>query len=534
MPQIDINLRSTADTSGFSQTTAASANLSKSVNYLGNRLEHMFTGRHLATAVATAVGINIEKIAQEIARFATGMSEVEEKAYKSIEALSDKAAELALKNMRANLSGEQQLALAVRERNRLQWEIENSHATTAVQQEEILKKRIQLEERISEIHSLEAKNTPEMRAQAELASIALRVQTVAADQTRTDYQKREQEISLMQEELDVRSRLIAIIQTAKLVNGETATTRDAKVEKLQEENRQLRNKLNALNANESADDKSGQETHDKYSQFKSQQGGGVNLNAAMRDGAENWVVKMGSLSSQVAESIENTIGRVVSSISDGILSWVDGTKTFGQAMAAIGQGILKAILGDIIQIGVKMMINAVLGRVLSAASAASSLATAAAVAVPMAAIWAVPATLATIATLGGAAAQAPLSIMGAEGSVLATTGFALGGMTGGDTSQIRGFVHGGEWVAPEWMVRHPGFGQVIAGLEGARNGSPGFDMGGLTSPGGSLTRPAYMAPPPQAPTVNILLDPAQFARLQQEHSAEWFQEMTAQHMRKNA
>jgi len=542
MPQIDIRLQTTADTSGFAQTSAASANLGKSLGDLGGRMEHLFQGRHLVSALAVGLGLEIPKIADHIARFATGMSELEEKASKSVEALSDRATELVLKNGRARMSGEQQLAVAIADRDKLQRQIEASTATTAVQQEEVLKKRIQLEERIAEIRGLEAKNSPEAKIQAELAAVALRMQTVMADPNRTEFDKKPQEISLLGEELDLREKLIAAISSAKLENGETETTRDAKLEKLKADNINLRNRLNFLmfsTPGAEADHK----TANGYDQFKAQPdiGSGGHLGRDIENsavvGAKDWVVKTGTVANQVSTSIENTLGKVVSSITDGIMSWVEGAKTFGQAMAAIGGSILKAILGDIIEIGVKMAVNAVVGRAIALATAAENLGTAAAVAPAMAAIWAVPATLATIATLGGAAAQAPLSIMGAEGIVLGSSLMSaeVGGFTpGGPSNQVAGVVHAGEWVAPQWMVSHPGFGSIIAGLEGARSGMRGFDVGGFTSPGRNLTRPAYTKTENARPVVNVLMDPQVFARLMQERSTEYFEDLTVKHMRKNA
>ena len=101
MPQIDIKLQTKADTTGFTQTSAAANDLGRTVGDLGTRMEHMFTGRHAATAIATALGLTLDKIAEHIARLATSMSEAEEEAYKKLESLRDKAADLAIKNMRS-------------------------------------------------------------------------------------------------------------------------------------------------------------------------------------------------------------------------------------------------------------------------------------------------------------------------------------------------------------------------------------------------------------------------------------------------
>ena len=94
-------------------------------------------------------------------------------------------------------------------------------------------------------------------------------------------------------------------------------------------------------------------------------------------------------------------------------------------------------------------------------------------------------------------------------------GFAEGGHTGGG-----GVVHANEWVAPAWMVNNAAFGPIIGGLEGARKG-------------GAAALPSSGAGGGGSPTVNILMDPADYARAMQEHSEQWFQQMHAQQMRKN-
>ena len=59
-------------------------------------------------------------------------------------------------------------------------------------------------------------------------------------------------------------------------------------------------------------------------------------------------------------------------------------------------------------------------------------------------------------------------------------GFATGGFTYGGTKQIAGVVHGGEWVAPNWMVKN--FRPLFATLENMRRVRvKGFEEGGEVS-----------------------------------------------------
>lgn len=373
------------------------------------------------------------------------------------------------------------------------------------------------------------------RATQNLALAQINLKRIEDNPNATEWQKREKIADALSEEIKLRNVLFDLVKASDLGDGETEDSRALKLAKMRQEIDAINQRWLYIKSQDNNFDRRRQ-SREGYEKFRDDGGQGkADFRGSAIEAAQNWITKTGSLASQVAQGIESTLGTVVSSISDGILSWVDGTRTFGQAMAQVGSTILRAILGDIIQIGVRMMLNAILGRALSAASAATSIATAAATAAPISAIWAVPATLATIATLGGAAAQAPASILAAEGVTLASAGFAEGGYTpGGPKNKLVGGVHAGEWVAPKWMVQHPGFGQLIAGLESARSGGSGFDLGGLASPARSLTRPAYTPQAQQQPKVYILQDPREFARLMQENSGDWFHQMTAAHMRRNA
>jgi hypothetical protein len=542
MPQILIEVKSTADTAGFTKTSTASANLQKSLGDLGGRLEHMFSGRHLATAVATSFGLNMEKIAEHIARFFTGMSEEEEKAYKNMESLGEKAADLAIKNMKARLSNEELLRMALYERAKLQFEVENSTATTAVQQEERLKKRIKLEETIAEIIDLQKKKGNEAtRVEEQLTAAAQHLQTVQANPTQTPYQKRGLEIALMKDEVVLREKLLDILKSSKLEGGETQGAHDAKVTKLKEENQRLRDSLRKLEFGTPDIDRH-QTTQDKWAAMN-EPGGGLDGNfsvkGAAKDGAKDWVTSLQTQAAQVAAGIENTIGAAIQGITDGIEGWIEGTKSFAQGLASTGQAVLKSMLHTVAQIGAQWLVNQMLvktgiitiGQVQDTQRASSivkeNAATAATLPLKTASAAASGISSFGLALVFGALAVA--LIVGLSG------GFADGGFTSpGGRNDVAGVVHKGEWVAPQWMVKDAGFGQVIAGLEGARQGAHGFDMGGFTSPSRMLTRPGYVAPAAQSPRIHLYLDPAGLARAMQEHQEDHFQQIFAREMRKNS
>jgi len=58
-------------------------------------------------------------------------------------------------------------------------------------------------------------------------------------------------------------------------------------------------------------------------------------------------------------------------------------------------------------------------------------------------------------------------------------GFSEGGHTGSaPATEVAGVVHGGEWVAPEWMLKDKRYSGTIASLEAVRQGkSPSVDNG---------------------------------------------------------
>jgi hypothetical protein len=169
-----------------------------------------------------------------------------------------------------------------------------------------------------------------------------------------------------------------------------------------------------------------QQTQTAYRE--SQQEGFQTVGEGVQGGFLGYMTQLGTMADQVAAGIQNTLGAAVNGITQGIMGWINGTMTFRQALANIGQSVLQTILQTLVQMGVRMVLNAALSRVLTAASAAAAVAIATPTALALSGIWAGPATLATIATLGGAAAQAPVSVLAAKGTILAQSiaGFADG------------------------------------------------------------------------------------------------------------
>ncbi|MDE2106248.1 MAG: hypothetical protein KGL39_54010, partial [Patescibacteria group bacterium] len=102
------------------------------------------------------------------------------------------------------------------------------------------------------------------------------------------------------------------------------------------------------------------------------------------------------------------------------------------------------------------------------------------IAAAQAVIWAPAATMATIATLGAAALQAPATISMAEGITMGLAAFAQGGYTGtGGVNEVAGVVHRGEFVVPAHVVDRVGIGA----LEGMTRG---YQSGGFVGDAGAV------------------------------------------------
>lgn len=215
-------------------------------------------------------------------------------------------------------------------------------------------------------------------------------------------------------------------------------------------------------------------------------------------GVMNFLTQLGTMADQVAAGIENTLGAAVSSITQGIMGWVNGTMTFKQALANIGQSILQSMLQTIVQMGVQWIVNGVIMKgVMAGIEALGDAYRTARTAKEIAAegatlpIKTAGAAASGISSFGVALAFGALAV-GLIASLAG--GFADGGFTpGGPKMKPAGVVHAGEWVAPQWMVTHPVFGSLIASLEATRTGAQGFSAGGLfgalLSPASALTRP---------------------------------------------
>lgn len=217
----------------------------------------------------------------------------------------------------------------------------------------------------------------------------------------------------------------------------------------------------------------------------------------------------GTWALQLANVFKTTFDNAIASISTGISGLILQTKTWGQALREIGTSILTTVVQAIVQMGVRWVatriVMATLGRAIAAKEAALTIGMNASLAASLSALWAAPAALATTATYGAAAAAAPgiisSSIAATKGLsvVTAVSGMAEGGLTPGRPTL--------RWVGeegPEFVVnadatrRHRGILEAI-------------------NSGATLRPTADSSSSPRPVNVHVLLDPAEWTRLQQDH-----------------
>src|SRR5690606_29935039 len=109
------------------------------------------------------------------------------------------------------------------------------------------------------------------------------------------------------------------------------------------------------------------------------------------------------------------------------------------------KNLAKTAVSELAKIGLRQALNLAVAK----AGLASSLAAAKATSAALTATWSTPATLASIATAGGAAISGSAGVLAAITAVkgFSMAGFAKGGYTGnGGVNDIVGFVHGREYV----------------------------------------------------------------------------------------
>lgn len=153
--------------------------------------------------------------------------------------------------------------------------------------------------------------------------------------------------------------------------------------------------------------------------------------------------QMGTLQENVGQGFGNMIMSVRDSLSTLIQDLINGTMTIGQAFQKLGQTILQSLISTFSQILVNFVMQQTVMRLLQQLFT-SQMATMAA---KLTEIWVEPATLASIASWGGAALTGSAAVLGAISSVAGASG-AMAGATG-----IPGMAKGGRIKGKEQIIR---------------------------------------------------------------------------------
>lgn len=267
--------------------------------------------------------------------------------------------------------------------------------------------------------------------QTEQEILATKKALNAADFGKTTFERREKELELLKQELVNLEIYIAELQKRRDLESDPKTQ-----QQLDAALRQARNQRSSLN---------GQAIGLRG------QPGANSVRDQLLSATTSLREQFGTVAQNIGEGFKNVIGGAVQSVSDGITGLIMGTKSWAAALAEVGTTILTTVVQSVVQLGVRWVATQILMATVGKALQASMLAATAPIAAAEAAVWAAPASLATIASFGAAAVAAPGLIASANAAVLGASlaQFAEGGYTGnGPVNQAAGIVHGREYVVP--------------------------------------------------------------------------------------
>lgn len=197
--------------------------------------------------------------------------------------------------------------------------------------------------------------------------------------------------------------------------------------------------------------------------------------------------QFGTVAQQMAQMFADVFNAATSSISNSIQGLINGTMTWGAALANIGTGIIKSLIQSFADMVAQwIMSHVIMKGVLLAWGAFKAVFVAKDVAMSNAGEAAKTPMLASNATLASISSWGIAVGVGlaAIAAVLAATGaFKEGGYTGdGDPNSVAGIVHRGEYVVPADAVDRIGVGTLEAMTAGGPATSPMFTSGAAPAP----------------------------------------------------
>lgn len=150
----EISVRLSADNSRYRSTMSESELIADKT---GRGILRKLDIRAATTAIATAVGLNIQTIAENFARNITGLTREAEDSLKQLVDVSAKVAAANIANGRALLTAEQDYQLSLREREQLLTRINQNNGATLQDQVRLNQDELELAGKVKAIHEYEAK-----------------------------------------------------------------------------------------------------------------------------------------------------------------------------------------------------------------------------------------------------------------------------------------------------------------------------------------------------------------------------------------
>lgn len=193
--------------------------------------------------------------------------------------------------------------------------------------------------------------------------------------------------------------------------------------------------------------------------------------------------KAQSMSNQL---LGDAVDAMSGSATNALVGLVNGTQSWQQALANIGNTILSSVIGTLVQMGAEWVKQQLIGEAASAAATAKALAEATA----LGSAWATPAYLANVATMGGAATVGGTSlatgVAGAKALGLAGARYNGGAVAAGSLYKV------GEHGKPEIFQASNGSQYMIPGDNGRV--IPNRDIGGAGGGSVSINAPISVYP----------------------------------------
>ncbi|WP_436902049.1 hypothetical protein [Escherichia coli] len=172
--------------------------------------------------------------------------------------------------------------------------------------------------------------------------------------------------------------------------------------------------------------------------------------------------------------INNMIGSMVDNLSNGAGSaftgLLNGTQSLQESLANVGSTIISSVIGGLVQMGAEWVKQQLIGEAASAAAMAKSMAEATA----LGSVWAGPAYLANVATMGGAGTAGLIGL--STGVAAAKTLGLAGARYNGGAVNAGSLYRVGEHGVPELFQTNNGRQYMIPGDNGRV--IPGRDIGG--------------------------------------------------------